>query len=246
MNKKKDGLVVLVYTFYLLLSISIIISVTPLLIKFPIDCSSVQPCLVLLRGVFILAALASFLALIPFALKRLWTWNGEHAEPMHETQKVYYPYGATRPVGWVVFAWLIISLLSLAFAFWDPWLLHKQETTHLYEMLLAISSAGAGSSVATIMAYLNHASRKGDFTYAFVPWYLMRPLLGGLLGLIFYFLMRGGLIALLETPPQDGGNLDDLALAGISALVGLFSNEAYMKLQEVFSTLFKVQKRNPE
>ena len=113
-------------------------------------------------------------------------------------------------------------------------------------MLLAISSAGAGSSVATIMAYLNHASRKGDFTYAFVPWYLMRPLLGSLLGLIFYFLMRGGLLAVLETPPEDGGNLDDLALAGISALVGLFSNEAYMKLQEVFSTLFKVQKKTPE
>lgn len=248
MDAQRDRLRISLFVFYVLAAATVIVSLAPYLLVQPLDCSSLQPCLITLRGLFALTALVALFVVLPPLFRRFWTWNanGIHDAPKGPADKVFFPHGATRPVAWVVFGWLVISIVLLVLAFWDPWALNQPKASHIYEMLVAASSAGAGSSVATIMAYLHHASRKGDFTYAYVPWYLMRPLLGSLLGLIFYFLMRGGILAVLETPPQDGGNLDDLALAGISSLVGLFSNEAYMKLQEVFNTLFKVQKQGQQ
>ncbi|GAB4185572.1 MAG: hypothetical protein Tsb002_09440 [Wenzhouxiangellaceae bacterium] len=230
---------------YLLVATAVISTVAGWLLANGLSCASTTLCLGALRNIAIIGALTAIAVVVLLFFRQVGSTDDPQGQDgVNATTKIFYPNGPTRPVAWIVFAWLAFAVLGLLILFADPWQLTQQEPKHFYEMLLAIFGASAGSSVATIMSYLDHASRKGDFKYAFIPWYFMRPLLGGLLGLIFYFLLRGGIIAVLEQQPADE-SLDNLALTGISALVGLFSNEAYMKLQEVFSTLFHTKKDVP-
>jgi hypothetical protein len=105
-------------------------------------------------------------------------------------------------------------------------------------------AAGVGSIITTILAYLQHASQEKDFDRAYAPWYVARPLMGLLLGLVFYFVFRGGLLATVQTGVE-GKELNKWALAGLGALVGLFSKNAIEKLREVFDTLFRTKEQQP-
>lgn len=240
------------FLFYVLIAGYTLLTVSAVLFTGGVSCSSVSLCIDSTRSILILAAIVVGFVLIAHFINWMWTWDDDIAvlKDDGQTNAGFYPNGVTRPVGWIVFFWLMISIVGLLFTHADPWNLSVSVTDggrgepQIHEMMLAIFGAGAGSSVATIMAYLRHASAVGDFARSFTPWYLMRPLLGSLLGLIFYFLLRGGIVSVLDTPPNNE-QLDSLALTGISALVGLFSNEAYLKLQEVFSTMFQTGKRNP-
>jgi hypothetical protein len=108
------------------------------------------------------------------------------------------------------------------------------------EVLTTVFAAGVGSCVTTILGYLQHASEDKDFDLAFVPWYVARPVMGMLLGLIFYIAVVGGLVALNVSDGES--TLDIWALAGVGALVGLFSKNAVEKLREIFNTMFRTQK----
>ena len=115
-------------------------------------------------------------------------------------------------------------------------------------LLVAFLAAGIGSSIATIYAYLRHASTLQDFDPAFIPWYFLRPILGSLLGLVFYWLIRGGILVILPAEQSNTASLElDLnGLAGVSALVGLFSRQAIQKLREIFHVLFVTQGNIPK
>jgi len=96
--------------------------------------------------------------------------------------------------------------------------------------------------ITTILGYLEHASYRKNFSRAFVPWYIGRPVMGMLLGLVFYFVIKGGLWALVPVDGDPGDTLNLYGLAGIGSLVGLFSKDAIEKLREVFHTLFSTER----
>lgn len=112
--------------------------------------------------------------------------------------------------------------------------------TSLADALISMFAAGVGSSITAWLGYLKHASQLRDFDAAYFPWYVGRILMGLLLGLVFYFLFKGGMLA---TVPGNGNDLlrdlNDWALAGFGALVGMFSKNAIEKLRELFDTLFR-------
>jgi flagellar biosynthesis protein FliR len=84
-------------------------------------------------------------------------------------------------------------------------------TVHqIKESSVAMFAAGVGSCISTILAYLLHASEKKDFDVAYTPWYFARPLMGMLLGLIFYFVLKGGLLVL--TMGKSASGTDELNL----------------------------------
>lgn len=165
-----------------------------------------------------------------------------------------FPFGNTIPVGlWLL---LLVGLLVfglfafLSVPFWpDSWfkqVLNSGEASADYlNALVSMLAAGVGSMITAILGYLEHASEKKDFERAYTPWYVGRPLMGSLLGLVFYFLMRGGLLA-TTGGAVDGKSLKPWALAGISAMVGMFSKNAIDKLQEIFNTLFSKQQKAPD
>ena len=67
-------------------------------------------------------------------------------------------------------------------------------------------------------------------------WYVLRPPIGSVLGLLLYFVARAGLL---------GGASDAVSPYGVVAIGGLggwFSKQATNKLAEVFDTLFKTAK----
>jgi hypothetical protein len=64
--------------------------------------------------------------------------------------------------------------------------------------------------------------------------YLLQPLGGAIIGLLTYLLIRGGLLALQATTEET----TPFAFAAISGLMGLFSEQAILKLKQVFEQLF--------
>lgn len=107
------------------------------------------------------------------------------------------------------------------------------------DLIVTLFAAGVGSTVTAVMGYLEHASIKKDFDPAFAPWYVARPILGLLLGALFYFVLKGGLLATVSGADETGSlPLNEYALAGLGGLVGLFSKNALDKLREVFNIFF--------
>lgn len=62
--------------------------------------------------------------------------------------------------------------------------------------------------------------------------YILLPFNGALLATVFYLIVRGGFM------PQGVGNSSTFAFAALGALVGLFSQEATLKLKQIAETIF--------
>ena len=148
--------------------------------------------------------------------------------------------------------WLLVfSALSVIGIFWAFLLIPRQALAlaaniegnlQIQESLVTMFAAGVGSSITTILGYLLHACAKKDFDPAYTPWYIARPVMGMLLGLVFYFVIKGGLLVLTAGNTTSGvGELNLWTLSATGALVGLFSKNAIEKLRELFNTLFKTQ-----
>jgi len=145
--------------------------------------------------------------------------------------------------GWL----LVISLVSTVGLFAaivkPPWLQAllpgAREADPVFVALVMMFAAAVGGCIGTILGYLKHASIDKDFDVSYLPWYVARPIIGLMLGLIFFFLFKGSLLA--TVPGGVAGNLNDFGLAGLGGLIGLFSKNAVEKLRELFNTLFATQ-----
>jgi hypothetical protein len=71
-------------------------------------------------------------------------------------------------------------------------------------------------------------------------WYLTRPPIGAALAIITYIIIRAGLVTGGPTA------ISDFGVAGISALVGLMTDEMTAKLRDVFDSLFGIKKPETE
>jgi hypothetical protein len=69
---------------------------------------------------------------------------------------------------------------------------------------------------------------------SWIPYYILLPLVGGILATIVYLVLRAGLLPGAATSSQP----DPYGITAIAALVGLFSAQAAEKLKAVFETLF--------
>lgn len=65
--------------------------------------------------------------------------------------------------------------------------------------------------------------------------YLLRPVIGMALALVFYFVVRGGFLS----TNVGATDINPYGIAALAGLVGMFSKQATDKLSEVFSTLFR-------
>jgi hypothetical protein len=178
--------------------------------------------------------------------------------------------------------------------------------------LLLMTLGGAlGASVHLLISFTTFVGNRA-FVTSWIPWYLLRPIIGAGMALFFYLLLRGGvltytpssqgnkttpaaaattvpvdsvalrthiadslnhlqpppvspedsvkqiervLLAALQkartnvpppNPPGDVPPLNPFGMMGIACMVGLFSKEASKKLEEVFKTLFNVQREVPD
>jgi hypothetical protein len=70
--------------------------------------------------------------------------------------------------------------------------------------------------------------------WSWVAYYLLLPLTGAILAVIFYFVVRGGFFS----PQSSFDQTSPFGFAALSALVGLFSPQATLKLKEIAETIF--------
>lgn len=103
------------------------------------------------------------------------------------------------------------------------------------ELLLAVMLAGGiGSYIHGVNSFVTYVGNR-SFVASWMPWYLLRPFMGIGMAVIFYVVVRGGVLVM------SGGasTVDPYAMMTVAALAGMFSKQASDKLAEVFDTLFR-------
>jgi len=161
-----------------------------------------------------------------------------------------FPSPSTKLVAIWLLVFVILSIFGVFLAFeppnWPKGLrsffgVSPENANQINEALITVFGAAVGSAITTILAFFRHASVRKDFDPCWAPWYVARPIMGMLLGLTFFFLIKGGIWATVGATLDDA-EINKWSLAGIGALVGLFSNNAIAKLREVFHVLFHVER----
>jgi hypothetical protein len=102
-------------------------------------------------------------------------------------------------------------------------------------LFFIVTAAGAlGSLVHAIRSVYWYVGNRG-FVWSWLLKYVLLPYAGAALALIFYFVVRGGFFS-----PQAGGKeTSSFGFAAMACLVGLFSEQAVLKLKDVAETVFK-------
>lgn len=113
------------------------------------------------------------------------------------------------------------------------------------QLIIAIFITGAiGGLIHSMTSFVEYVCNK-RFKDNWTIWYLMRPFIGMLLALVFYFVVRAGFF----TQDFKPGNINEIGFLAIAALAGMFSKQATDKLKEVFDNLFqvsnKVERKDP-
>lgn len=101
-------------------------------------------------------------------------------------------------------------------------------------LLLLVMLAGALGSLMHSLRSLYWYTGNRMMVWSWVGFYLLLPFTGAILAVIFYFVVRGGFFS----PQASFENTSPFGFAALSALVGLFSPQATLKLKEIAETIF--------
>lgn len=110
----------------------------------------------------------------------------------------------------------------------------SQETLLL---LLVIFMGAFGSSVYALKS-LGDYQGEGTLYASWSTYYFIQPLEGAGIAVLLYLVIRGGFLA---GTGADVKAVNQFGICAIAGLAGAFSDTAFMKLREVFITLFKPQ-----
>jgi hypothetical protein len=115
---------------------------------------------------------------------------------------------------------------------------YKFFITNEARLILIVLLVGAlGSIIHASTSFISYVGNK-KLEISWSWWYMLRPFIGSILALIFYFVIRAGFLSAGAGSEQ----ISIFGIAAISGLVGMFSKNAIDKLEELFKTLFKTEK----
>jgi hypothetical protein len=117
----------------------------------------------------------------------------------------------------------------------DDWRTNREKNLIMVNTLFGILG-GSTYGLASITTWIGNNKYEKSWTL----WYVSRPIIGGALALVFYFLLRAGLV---------GGfpiNVGDFGFAAISIIIGLLATTAMKKIRDVFDVLFGIAKRKED
>jgi hypothetical protein len=101
-------------------------------------------------------------------------------------------------------------------------------------------AAAMGSYVSAATSFMKFVGNK-QLRWSWAWWYFLLPISGSLTAIIFYFVLRGGLIS--STVPPDSGSV--YVIAALSGLAGMFSHETTDALHSAFSKFLGVPSPDP-
>jgi len=108
-------------------------------------------------------------------------------------------------------------------------------------ILIVLATGMLGAFIQTGQSLIRRVGQK-TLDQSYVWWYVLRPLIGSALALIFYFVIRGGLLSVSAGAQA----ISHFGIAATAGIVGLFSTYAIDKLREVFTTLFATSEKGEE
>ncbi len=115
------------------------------------------------------------------------------------------------------------------------------ESCCAWVILLVIVLGALGGQIRCVRSLSWYVGNR-ELKKSWVPTYLLSPLVGSMLALVFFLFVRGGLVALsadMKTPSEIG-------LAGASALVGMFSDEAAVKFKAIAGAIFSTVEKGKD
>ena len=118
----------------------------------------------------------------------------------------------------------------------------KEGTIHINTiMFLLVALAGfTGSMIHIATSFTNYVGSE-KFKRSWILWYFVKPFTAAGVALLFYLVLKAGLLNF------DGANgANPFGIVILSALAGLFTDKATLKLEEVFSIIFKPKDDRPD
>ncbi len=109
-------------------------------------------------------------------------------------------------------------------------------TSELRLILLVIITGALGSLVHGFRSLFWYVGNRA-FASSWILMYFLLPFIGASLSLIFYFVLRGGLFS----PNATVDATSPFGFIGVAGLVGMFSNKAALKLQEIAESIFSTK-----
>ena len=99
---------------------------------------------------------------------------------------------------------------------------------------MIILAGALGSLVHTVRSVYWYVGNR-QLKWSWVVKYVLQPFAGSALAMIFYVVVRGGFFSPQTTPE----NTSPFGFAALAALVGLFSEQAVLKLKTVAETVLE-------
>jgi hypothetical protein len=139
-----------------------------------------------------------------------------------------YLFGKFWPADLATAAWKTQPTEELFFG-----LITVKTSVELRLLVLVLCAGALGAMLHAVQSFVDFHGNQ-QLKRSWLPWYLLRPFIGALLALILYLLIQGGLVAEVT---KSGDAVKLYTLAGVAALMGMFSELATIKLKDVFTTL---------
>jgi hypothetical protein len=164
-----------------------------------------------------------------------------------ETESPSQPAGLIFGSGVVLLAGAVLVIYLLT-AMWpcarpagdtEITLFHSWTFTVNYEVQLlwiVVLAAVLGSFVHVATSFASFVGNR-TFSRSWMWWYILRPPIGVALGLILYFVVRGGLFS----SDANAASLNPYGIAALAGLAGMFSKQATDKLRELFDNFFRTK-----
>lgn len=102
-------------------------------------------------------------------------------------------------------------------------------------LLLLVALMGFLGNMIHVVTSFTTFIGNGTFKRSWILWYCVKPFTASGLALIVYFIVRGGFLSY----GSSAGSVSLFGILSISALAGLFTDSATIKLKEVFEVIFK-------
>ena len=100
-------------------------------------------------------------------------------------------------------------------------------------ILLSLLFGLIGSTVHALSSLVTYVGTT-RYHHNWFLWYLGRPIIGGIIALMFYVIIRGGILSVNAQP----ADLNYFGIAAISVIAGLVATEGTKKIRDIFMTLF--------
>jgi hypothetical protein len=109
-------------------------------------------------------------------------------------------------------------------------------------LLILVMTAGAlGSLIHALRSAYWYVGNR-NLVRSWIPKYLLLPFCGAILALLFYFIVRGGFFS----PGAGPAHTSPFGFCAFAGLVGLFSEQAVLKLKQVAETVFMTTERGKD